>query len=163
MTAQNGDRVIFERLATPRPAIKVTLKRNRQSQRQQHEQQPQQPISHTDVPSLWKQRAAWGKTRQKCKTTRNTSQKRTRYLESGCNPVLKWMWVIKISDKEVSTDAFLKNEAVKEELTDTNTRAIERTKLGSNNFGFVKIWRWRRWCLAKNPTKLFSKWVLWSS
>ena len=37
-----------------------------------------------------------------------------------------------LGDKEVSTNAFLKNEAVKEELTDTNTKAIERIKLGSN-------------------------------
>ena len=51
MTAQNGDRVLFERLATPRPAPKVTLKRNWQSQQQQ-KQQPQQPISHTDVSSI---------------------------------------------------------------------------------------------------------------
>ena len=31
VTAQNGDRVIFERLATPRPVPKVTLKRDWQS------------------------------------------------------------------------------------------------------------------------------------
>ena len=35
VTAQDGDRVLFERLATPRPAPKVTLKR------------------------IWKQRATW--------------------------------------------------------------------------------------------------------
>ena len=48
VTVQDGDRVLFERLATPRPAPKVTLKRNWQSQQQQQQQQPQQPISHTD-------------------------------------------------------------------------------------------------------------------
>ena len=37
-----------------------------------------------------------------------------------------------LGDKEVSTNAFLKNEAVEEELTDTNTKAIERIKIGSN-------------------------------
>ena len=68
VTAKNGDRVLFERLATPRPAPKVTLKRNWHSQ-------PQQPISHTDVLSVWKQR-------QKCKTTRNTLQKRTKHWEN---------------------------------------------------------------------------------
>ena len=36
-----------------------------------------------------------------------------------------------LSDKEVSTDAFSKNEVVKEELTVTNTKAIERIKIGS--------------------------------
>ena len=37
-----------------------------------------------------------------------------------------------LSDKEVSTDALVKNEAVKEQLTDTKTKAIERIKMGSN-------------------------------
>ena len=59
VTAQHRGRALFERLATPRPAPEVTLKRKWQSQLQQHEQQPQQPISHTDVPSIWKQRATW--------------------------------------------------------------------------------------------------------
>ena len=36
VTSQDGDRVIFERLETPRPAPKVTLKKNWQSQQQQH-------------------------------------------------------------------------------------------------------------------------------
>ena len=38
-----------------------------------------------------------------------------------------------LSDNEVSTDALVKNEAVKEELTDTKTKAIERINVGSNN------------------------------
>ena len=58
VTAQHGDRVLFERLATPTPAPKVTLKRNWQSQQQQ-QQQSQQPISLTDVLSIWKQRVTW--------------------------------------------------------------------------------------------------------
>ena len=37
-----------------------------------------------------------------------------------------------LGDKEVSTHALLKNEAVKEEITKTNTAAIERIKIGSN-------------------------------
>ena len=49
VTSQNGDRVNFESLETPRPALKVTLKRNWQIQQQQHS------TSSTDVPSLWKQ------------------------------------------------------------------------------------------------------------
>ena len=36
------------------------------------------------------------------------------------------------SDKEVSTDALVKNETVKEELIDTNTKVIERIKIDSN-------------------------------
>ena len=37
-----------------------------------------------------------------------------------------------LSDKEVSTSAPVKNEAAKEEFTDTNTKAIERIKIGSH-------------------------------
>ena len=40
VTSQNGDRVIFERLATPRPAPKVTLKSNWRRQQQQQQRQP---------------------------------------------------------------------------------------------------------------------------
>ena len=59
VTCQNGDRENFEKLETPRPAPKVTLKKNWQSQQQQQEQQPQQPTSNTDVTRLWKQRTTW--------------------------------------------------------------------------------------------------------
>ena len=48
VTSQNGERVDFERLETPRPVPKVTLKKNWQSQQQQHSS------SCTDVPSLVK-------------------------------------------------------------------------------------------------------------
>ena len=56
-TSQNADRGIFKRLATPRPAPKVTLKSNWQTQQQQ--QQPQQPTLEDDGPGIWKQRATW--------------------------------------------------------------------------------------------------------
>ena len=59
VTSQNGDRVIFERLATPRPAPKVTLKSNWLTQQQQQQQQPQQPTLEEGVTSIWKQRATW--------------------------------------------------------------------------------------------------------
>ena len=49
VTSQDGDRVLFERLETPRPAPKVTLKKNWHGQQQQHS------TSDTHVPSLWKQ------------------------------------------------------------------------------------------------------------
>ena len=83
VTAQNGDRVMFERLATPRSAPKVTFKRNWQNQ----QQLPQQPIP-TQAYSISGNRGRRGKARQKCKTTRNTSQKRIEHLETGCNPLL---------------------------------------------------------------------------
>ena len=88
VATQNGNRVLFERLATPWPAPKVTLKRNWQSQQQQQqqqEQQPQQPISHTDVPSNWKPRATWESKAE----VRNTLQKRTKYRENGSSSLLK--------------------------------------------------------------------------
>ena len=37
--SQNGDRILFKRLSTPRPAPKVTLTSNWQSQRQQQQRQ----------------------------------------------------------------------------------------------------------------------------
>ena len=101
VTAQDGDRVLFERLATPRPAPKVTLKRNWQSQQQQQEQQPQQPISHTDV--LSGNREQHGKARQKCKTTRNTSQKRTKPPRNWQQTTSDTNVDTHLSDKEVST------------------------------------------------------------
>ena len=58
VTSQNGDRVLFERLTTPRPALKVTLKSHWQTQQQQ-QQQPQQPNLEEDVQSIWKERATW--------------------------------------------------------------------------------------------------------
>ena len=58
VTSQSGDRLIFERLATPRLSPKVTLNSYWQIQ-QQHQQQPQQPTLEDDIPSIWKQRATW--------------------------------------------------------------------------------------------------------
>ena len=85
-----------------------------------------------------------GKTKQNCKTTRETSQKRIKHLETGCNPFLKLTWILISVAKKSAQNAFLNDEA-------------------NNQFVFAKIWRRRRWCLAKNPAKLFSKWVVWSS
>ena len=55
--SQNGDRVIFERLTTPRPAPKVTLK-NIWLVQQQH-QQPQQLTLNESVDNSWKEHATW--------------------------------------------------------------------------------------------------------
>ena len=56
-------------------------------------------------------------------------------------------------DAQLNTHARLKDEAVEEELTETNTKAIERIKSGSNKFVFMTTWRKRRWCLAKKPAQ----------
>ena len=53
MISQNGDRVLFERLATPRPGPKVTLKINWLVQQQQ------QPIRKEDVKSNSKEVSTW--------------------------------------------------------------------------------------------------------
>ena len=59
VAAQDGDRVLFGQLATPRPAPKVTLKSGIGKARSSNSSSQQQPISHTDVPSLWKERTTW--------------------------------------------------------------------------------------------------------
>ena len=56
--SHNGDRAIFEKLAAPRQAPKVTLKSNCHTQQQQ-QQQPQQPKLEDDTKSVWEQRATW--------------------------------------------------------------------------------------------------------
>ena len=116
VTAQNGDRELFERLATPRPAPKVTSKRNWHSQQQQQEQQP---ISHTHTLYLEKE-SDLGKQGRSARRPGNRKQFTSQTSVDT-----------HLSDKEVSTNALVKNESVKEELTDTNTTAIERIKIGS--------------------------------
>ena len=120
MTSQDGDRVIFERFETPRPAPKGTLKKNWQSQEEQHS------TSNTDVPSLWKQ-GTKGEDQAGAQDSRSGPRHKETgayHLEHGCGTHL--------GIKEVSTDALLKSEAVKEEIAETNTKAIERIKSGSN-------------------------------
>ena len=56
--SQSGDRVIFEKLAKPRPEPKFTLKSNCLTQQQQ-QQQPKQPTLEERVNSNWKQHATW--------------------------------------------------------------------------------------------------------
>ena len=119
VTAQNG---------TPRPAPKVTLKRNWQSQ-QQHEQQPQQPILDKDVTGVWKQRATWESPAEVQDDSKHITE--TNQAPGNWIPSTSQMDVdTHLGDKEVSTDAFSNNEAVKAELTDTNTKAIEIIKTG---------------------------------
>ena len=143
VTAQNGERGLSERLETPRLAPKVTLNRNWQSQQQQ-----QQPTSDTDVPSLWK---------QETKSEDQAEEQDLGHTTSDMDMETH------LGDKMVSTNAFLKNEVVKEELTDSNTKAIERINIGSNKICIREDLAEKRCCLAKNPAKLFSRWVMWNS
>ena len=90
VTGLNGDRVIFERLETPRPAPKVTLKSGKPSSSKNSSRSS--PFSTQTLHDSGN-RARLGKARQECKTSRSTPQKRTKHLETGCNPLLKWTWI----------------------------------------------------------------------
>ena len=56
--SHDGDRAMFEILATPRPARKVALKSNWHTQQQQ-QQQPQHLTLEKDVHSIWKRHTIW--------------------------------------------------------------------------------------------------------
>ena len=49
--------------------------------------------------------------------------------------ILTWKMDTHHGDKEFSTNALLENEVVEEELTDANTKVIERIKIASNKNG----------------------------
>ena len=118
VTTQNGERVIFERLETPRLAPKVTLRKNWQNQQQQW------PSSDTDVPSLWKQ---WLKREDQAGVQDVSNHSTDVDLASGnCGSFNSNMKVdTHLGDKEVNTNAFLENEVVEEELTDAKTKVIQ--------------------------------------
>ena len=122
MTSQNGDRVLVERLVTPRPPPKVTLKSFWQIQQQQ-KQQPQQPKLEDDTQSLWKQRATQeSRAGVRDDTKHATKRRATRQL------------VLRTS--EATGDAHL---TVKKELTDTYTKEpLKESKLVRTKFVFKK-------------------------
>ena len=125
VTSQDRDRVIFERRETPRLAPKVTLKKNWQSQQQQH------ATSDTDVPCLWRhgtkrEDQAGAQDVADHSTEADLAHRKLEHTTSNMDVDTR------LGDKEVSTDALLKSEAVKEEITETNTKATERIKSGSN-------------------------------
>ena len=135
VTSQNGNRVIFERLAIPRPPPTVTLKSYLQTQQQQQQQED-------DTQSVWKQRATWeSRAGVRDDTKHATEGRATRQL------------VLPTSEAKDDT-----HHTVKEELTDTNTKDIERIKVGFKKIVFENTLRRRRWCSAKNPAKPFSTW-----
>ena len=103
--------VLFERLATPRPAPKVTLKRSWQTQ-----QQPQLPKLGDDTQSIWKQRASReSRAGVRDDTKQATEGRATRQLV--------------LPTSAAKDDTHL---TVTEELTDPNAKDIERIKVGSN-------------------------------
>ena len=64
-----------------------------------------------------------------------------------------------LGDKEVNTNALLENEVLEEELTDANTKVIERIKIGSHkictreDLAIEKV-------LFSQEAKLFSRWAM---
>ena len=107
VTSQNRDRAIFERLATPRPALQVTLKSNWLSQQQQ---QPQQPTFEEGVNSSWKQRATWESKAGVRDETKNATE-----VEIASRKLVGTVSKVDVgthlSEQEVIADPFSNNEA----------------------------------------------------
>ena len=102
VTSQDGDRVILERLETPRP--KVTLKKNWQSQ-QKHS------TSNTDVLTLWKREDHAGDQDVTDHSTDADLAHRTLEHTTSNMDVHTHL-----GTKGVSTNALLESEAVKEKI-----------------------------------------------
>ena len=118
--SQNGDRVIFERLATPRPAPKVTLKSNwRTEQQQQQQRQPQQPVLDKDVARIWTQCATGTGVRDDTKHATEVERTYRKLVQAASEADAG----IHLTEKEALTDVFSNNGA--------NTQEIERVKTGS--------------------------------
>ena len=120
VASQNGERLLFERLETPRLVPKVKLEKNWQSQ-QQHSS------SCTDVPGLLKTMVVkehWtgAQDGSNCSTEVKTGSRKLGQIASNAetDTVLK---------QEDITDMVSQIEAVKEEA---NTEVMERINIGSN-------------------------------
>ena len=109
MTSQNGERVLFERLETPRLVPKVTLKENWHSQQQQHSRRTK-PLEKGDR----KGALGW-------------STRRFDHLHR----VKSSQWNLGQTSSE-NTDTFSHAGAVKEEIAEKNTDVMERINIGSN-------------------------------
>ena len=107
VTSQNGDRVNFERLETPRPAPKETWKKNRHSQQQKH------TTSGTDVPSTWK-REAEREDQSGSQDVTDHSTEADQAPGNGRHTTSNVDVDTHLGNKEVSTNAFSQAEASKE-------------------------------------------------
>ena len=124
--SRNGDRTLFERLSTPRPAPKVTLKSNWHSQQQQQ----QQPLSGSVSSSSRKLNAVETENRDvKGNTTEDPGSSGFRKLErNSVSPVdKKPKFEIDLRLEGVPQDAILKDE---EQLKEINQK-LEKLKIGS--------------------------------
>ena len=135
VTVQNGDRVLFERLATPMSApkahVEVELAKPAAAARAAARSSP----FHTQTYLVSGNRATW--------ESKAEVQDDSKYIEEADQvPGNRQQFTSQmdvdthLSNQEVSTNALVKNEAVKEELTDTNTKAIERIKIGPDKICF---------------------------
>ena len=113
--SQNGDRVLFERLATPRPAPNSTLKSN------WHTQQQQQRTLREGVNSISEEIATCESKARVRDETKNSSSVEVAVVNS-MRTVSKVDVCTRLSEQEVITDAFSNNES----------QEIERVKIGSN-------------------------------
>ena len=98
--SQNGDRVLFERLATPRPAPKVTLKSK------WHTQQQQQLTLMEGVNRISKEIATWESKEGVRDETKNATE-----VEITAGTVSKVDVGTHLSEQEVISDAFSNNES----------------------------------------------------
>ena len=151
VTSQDGDRILFVRLETQRPAPKVTLKMNGHSQ--QHHLQ--HSTSDTHVPSLWKQDTkredqAGAQDVTDHSTEADLAHRKLRHTSSNMDV-----------DTQVNTHALLKDDAVKMNSQRRIQKQLKESKVVRTRFVFVMTWRKRRGCLASNPAKL--SWVTWNS
>ena len=132
VTSQNGERVDFERVETPRPAPKVTLKKHWQSQQQQHSS------SCTDVPNLVKtkvEKEHWTGVQDGSKhsTEVTTSPGKLGQIASD----METDTVLKTED---ITDTISQTEAVKDEA---NTEAITKLRWAQTRSVSAMTWRTR--------------------
>ena len=86
---------------------------------------------HTDVPSLWKQRATWESKSEVQDDSKHITEA-DQVLENRTQSISQMDVDTHLSDKEVSTNGFLKNEAVKEKTHRYEYKSHERIKIGSN-------------------------------
>ena len=93
----------------------------------------------------------------------NTSQKRTKPPGNWWKPLLTWMWILIFVPKKSAQMHSWRTKLWKKNSKIRIQKPLKESKFVQIKFVFARIWRRRRWCLAKNPAKLFSRWVMWSS